>query len=291
MRSAGPSRTALSAAVHRGVHQVLERGRIFDDPLALPILGESAAAHVQEAAQRIESRGMRLLIAARTRFAEDALASAYQCGARQLVILGAGLDTYAYRGALREALRIVEVDHPATQAWKRERLNAAGIRVPRSLSFAPLDFERYTLEHALGAARLDPTAPTFFTWMGVVPYLPLDAVSSTLAYVAGLPGGAYLVFDYSEPPESLSVDARAVHAQRAARVAALGEPWRTYLVTGELHTKLTALGFRSLLDVPARSLVCHYLGLSESSSGESGGHVVLAATPAGACVRNFRAVR
>ncbi|HTT01776.1 MAG TPA: SAM-dependent methyltransferase [Steroidobacteraceae bacterium] len=290
MRSCGPSRTALAAAAHRGVHQVLERGRIFNDALALPILGDGAATLVEEARQRVEGRDMRLFIAARTRFAEDALCSAFQRGARQLVILGAGLDTYAYRGSLRGSLRIFEVDHPATQTWKRARLMAAGITVPASLKFAPLDFERQSLAEVLGAAGFDQTVPTYFTWLGVVPYLPLGAVSATLTYVAGLPGGSHLVFDYAEPPESLSPAARALHEQRAARVEALGEPWRTYLSPGELHGKLSSLGFRSLVDARARALVSHYLGKALTRSGEGPGHVLLAATVAGACIRNFAAV-
>src|SRR5215472_8786645 len=111
-----PSRTTRAAAFHRAAHQVLERGSIFIDPLALRILGEDAEAVARRAEKRPSGRGMRIFIAARTRFAEDALAAAVERGASQFVVMGAGLDTYAYRGALRERLRIHEVDHPATQA-------------------------------------------------------------------------------------------------------------------------------------------------------------------------------
>jgi hypothetical protein len=111
-----PSRTALAAAKYRAAHQVLERGRVFSDPLALCILGPDAEEAIREAQDRPDAAAMRLFVAARTRFAEDALEWAVAHGASQLVVLGAGLDTYAYRTP-HEGLRIFEVDHPDTQAW------------------------------------------------------------------------------------------------------------------------------------------------------------------------------
>src|SRR5271167_4527623 len=117
MQIGSPSRTALGAARHRAAHQLLERGFIFPDPFALPILGVDADALLQETQRDDFTRRLRLFIAIRSRLAEDALAAAWTRGVRQLVILGAGLDTYAYRSPLGGALRIFEVDHPATQAW------------------------------------------------------------------------------------------------------------------------------------------------------------------------------
>lgn len=129
-------------------HQVLEQGRIFSDPLALRILGQNAETIVLEA-QHPSRRRMRLFVAVRTRFAEDALTAAIEVGVRQLVVLGAGLDTYAYRSSFRDRLRIFEADHPATQAWKRQQLQAAAISAPESLTFASVDFERQTLADGL----------------------------------------------------------------------------------------------------------------------------------------------
>src|SRR6185436_5523984 len=97
MDAARPSRTALAAASHRAAHQVLEDGRIFRDPLALRILGDGAEAAVERGRQEPEGRGLRIFLAARSRFAEDTSASAVEAGVRQVVILGAGLDTSAYR--------------------------------------------------------------------------------------------------------------------------------------------------------------------------------------------------
>jgi len=243
MQAGQASRTARAAAVHRAVHQVLEQGRIFADPLALGMLGEDGGALAREAEHHPDRRAMRFFIAARTRFAEDALAAAVARGVGQLVVLGAGLDTYAYRGAMRARLRIFEVDHPATQEWKRQRLAEAGIALPRTLAFAPVDFERQTLGDGLAAAGFDPVRPSFFTWLGVVSYLTQEAAFATLRYIGGLPGGAQVVFDYANPPESLPGEMRAVHHARAARVAEIGEPWVSYFETDALRAKLVAAGF------------------------------------------------
>jgi methyltransferase (TIGR00027 family) len=228
VQSGKPSRTAWAAAAHRAAHQVLEDGRIFSDPLAIRILGQDPASIARDAADHPSRLGMRLFIAARTRFAEDALAAAVSSGVTQLVVLGAGLDTYAYRNPFPDHLRVFEVDHPATQAWKRERLAGATIALPPSLTFAPIDFERQTLPDGLTAAGFNPTQQTFFTWLGVVPYLTEDAIWSTLAFIASLPCGAHVVFDYSDPPHTLSPEMRAYHDRRAARVESIGESWIAY---------------------------------------------------------------
>ncbi|HWW21963.1 MAG TPA: SAM-dependent methyltransferase, partial [Steroidobacteraceae bacterium] len=231
----------MAAATHRAAHQVLEHGRIFSDPLAVAILGVDQDDIVRHARQTPSSRRMRLFINIRTRFAEDSLASAYAHGVRQLVVLGAGLDTYAYRKELPDGLRVFEVDHPATQAFKRERLAAAHIDLPSALSYVPVDFERDGCGESLSAAGFDPNARTFVTWLGVIPYLTEQAIWSTLNYIARLPGGAEVVFDYSNPPDQLPPERRAEHEQRAAHVAELGEEWLSYFDTETLHERLFAI--------------------------------------------------
>jgi methyltransferase (TIGR00027 family) len=278
MQTGQPSLTARAAAVHRAVHQVLERGRIFADPLAVRILGEDAEALAREAEQSPHSRPMRIFIAVRTRFAEDALAVAVAQGARQLVVLGAGLDTYAYRGAMRDRLRIFEVDHPATQAWKRQRLAEADIPAPGTLSFAPVDFERETLAEGLAAAGFDPAQRSFFTWLGVVPYLTEEAAFATLSFIAGLPGGAQVVFDYSNPPDSLSPDMRAVHDARAAHVAGIGETWVSYFESDALAAKLKALGFTDVEDLGPPQIAARYFPQRAVTAPATGGHIVRASS-------------
>jgi methyltransferase (TIGR00027 family) len=262
---------------------VLECGHIFADPLALRILGADAERAVRDAENDPSKRALRLFIAVRTRFAEDALTAAVARGARQLVVLGAGLDTYAYRCAFGERLHVFEVDYPATQAWKRQRLADAGIAIPRTLSFVPVDFERAALADDLAAAGFDPAHQTFFTWLGVVPYLTEQAVFSTLSFIASLPGGAHVVFDYGNPPApGRDLDEYAVvRAELATRVAALGERFRSHFETATLQARLAALGFREIEDLGPAAIRQRYFADRRGASSNTGGHIVRATTVEG----------
>ena len=206
--------------------------------------------------------------------------SAHTPGVRQLVVLGAGLDTFAYRNPHAEAgLAVFEVDHPATQAWKRQLLAGAGLAPPPSLTFAPVDFEQETLAGGLAAAGFDPARPAFFTWLGVVPYLTREAIFATLGFIAGLPGGAEVVFDYAEPPSALTPAQAAAHAVRAERVAALGEPWLSYFTPGELHAELRGLGLGEIENLGPRGIAARYFGVAPDRVPPAGGHVIRARGP------------
>lgn len=264
--------------MHRAAHQVLEQGRIFSDALALRILGGDADSILREAERRTSKRTMRIFVAARARFAEDALAAAVEEGVTQLVVLGAGLDTFAYRSPFGDRLRVFEVDHPATQAWKREQLQHADIPAPRWLTFAPIDFERQSLAEGLALAGFDRGQQTFFTWLGVVPYLAEEAVWSTLAYIGAMPGGAHVVFDYSDPPETLPEEARARHNQLATRVEAAGEAFRSYFEADGLHAKMRALGFCGIEDLGPPEIDARWFPERTGLAREKGGHILRAST-------------
>jgi methyltransferase (TIGR00027 family) len=172
VQSGQPSYTARGAAAYRAIHQTVESGIIFSDPFALRILDDETRAKLDEIAADASWRPMRLFIAARSRFSEDILAACVARGVRQIVVLGAGLDTFSLRNPhAAQGVRVFEVDHPATQNWKRERLKQADLAVPSSLTFAPVDFERQSLADGLTAAGFQADAPAFFQWLGVVPYL------------------------------------------------------------------------------------------------------------------------
>ena len=274
-----PSRTALAAATHRAAHQILERGLLFADPLALPILGRDADEVARDAQDHPNRRGMRVFIAARSNFAETALkAGVEQRGVTQLVVLGAGLDTFAYRNPMADRLKVFEVDHPATQAWKHRRLGEAGIAVPDGVVYAPVNFEREALLDGLAATGFEPRLRTFFMWLGVVPYLTTTAVRATLATIGGLPGGAEVVFDYADPPAALTPEARAAHQDRAERVAALGEPWLSYFEPSDLTTMLAELGFATVEDLGPSGMAARYWPDVQGAIPERGGHVLFAAT-------------
>jgi O-methyltransferase involved in polyketide biosynthesis len=157
-------------------------------------------------------------------------------------------------------------------------LAQAAIQLPRSLTFAPIDFERETLAEGLAASGFDPTQQTFFTWLGVVPYLTEQAVWSTLGFIAGLADGAHVVFDYSDPPDSLPPASRAIHDRRAAHVAELGEAWVNYFESVKLHTSLMALGFSDIEDLGPPQIASRYFPNRLSSPPDKGGHVLRATT-------------
>jgi methyltransferase (TIGR00027 family) len=163
---------------------------------------------------------------------------------RQYVLLGAGLDTFAYRQpAWASSLRIFEVDHPGSQLWKRERLGEAKVGVPANLTFVPVDFERASPRQGLSAAAFDFGAATFLSWLGVTQYLTLEAIEQTLGFVLSLPRGSEIAFEFIVPGDLLPADEAAVFEALAARAADIGEPWLTRFRPHELRTKLLAMGF------------------------------------------------
>ncbi|ARQ70790.1 class I SAM-dependent methyltransferase [Streptomyces marincola] len=276
MQPREPSRTARATATLRAAHQELDGGRVLRDPLAAAMLGQDGEEVGRDGGAEDRWRAFRLFVAARARFAEDCLATAVRRhGVRQLVVLGAGLDTFAYRNPHEAAgLRVFEVDHPATQEWKRRRLAAAGIAPPASLTFAPVDFERTDLPAGLAAAGFDPGRPAFFSWLGVVAYLDAGTVRSVLAWIAALPGGAEVVFDYTKPPALMTPEQRAAHEARAALVAAAGEPFVTSLDPGALAADLRALGFTACEDLGPGEVVGRYL--DDAAGGASAEHMMRA---------------
>ena len=280
MQQGQASLTALGAAGHRAAHQVLERGFVFADPLALRILGSDAESAIALAKERPERRGLRLFIAMRSRFAEDSARRAIEKGVRQILVLGAGLDTFAYRLERTQDMRVFELDHPATQAEKRRRLTEAQIAEPAHVSYVAHDFESGSMTAALKAAGLDPDRGAFVLWLGVTPYLTEEAVFATLGELARWPGGTEVVFDYTNPPEAVDEpNARNFHREMAERVAASGEPFRCYLDSAALHARARGLGFSDIEDLDRAALVARYLpDLPVPPRPGPGGHVVRMAT-------------
>lgn len=217
---------------------------------------------------------MRTFIAVRHRVAEDEVAAAAGRGVRQVVVLGAGLDTFSLRNPYR-GVRVWEVDHPATQEWKRSVLAERGIPVPVGTVFVGVDFEVDDLGERLAAAGFDGAAPAVFLWLGVVPYLTRDAVVQTLRFTARVPGSS-VVFDHPVPVGSLGDRQREWHDRRAAAVERLGEPWITAFDPAELAALLDGLGMDVTDDVDARQIAIRWFGAPESTPVRPGGHVVVA---------------
>lgn len=261
MQAATPSRTAYRVAIRRAEHQVLDHPRIFNDPLSLRILGEDLASRIQSGRMTRQQRlspSFRAFMAVRSRYAEDELAHAVRDGIRQYVVLGAGLDTFAYRNLHAGTLRVFEVDHPATQEWKQDLLHAAEISIPTDLVYVSADFENQTLQEALRATDFRFDIPTFFSWLGVVPYLTEGAFEETMRFVAGLPPGSAIVMDYAVPRSSLNLIERMALDALSARVAAAGEPFQLFFDPSILTFRLREMGFSTLEDLGRDAMNARY---------------------------------
>lgn len=250
--NAPPKPSALAVAVLRAAHQLLDAPLVFEDPLALTILGpDEQAALRADLAQFAHPLwvALRASLAVRSRLAEDEWARAQQRGVRQYVILGAGLDTCAYRPGLGPGagagadVRLFEVDLPATQQWKRDCLRVAGIAEPANLRYVPVDFGRASLAAQLAAAGFRHDQPAFFSWLGVTVYLKQEDVMATLRLIAAGAPGSGVVFDYGVTPGLLEPVQRAARQFIADQTAARGEPWQSHFDPDALSASLQGLGF------------------------------------------------
>jgi methyltransferase (TIGR00027 family) len=258
MEAARPSRTALRVALRRAAHQLYDSPVVFPDPIAVPILGSEYLPEVHRTATKLHkpfSVALRAFLVARSRYAEDLLAQAVTNGITQYVLLGAGLDTFAYRNP-HPNLHVYEVDHPATQAWKRTLLHQSGIPIPANLTYAPIDFEHHSLPTQLLATGFNPTTPTLFACLGVVPYLTQPAFRTTLNFIATHPPGTGLVLDYGQPRRVLPFFEQLAHDSLASRVALAGEPFQIFFTPQEIATELAA--FKSLEDLGTPEINTRY---------------------------------
>ncbi|MGA8038146.1 MAG: SAM-dependent methyltransferase [Candidatus Acidiferrales bacterium] len=275
MKPNEPSRTALMIARQRAAHQVLDHGAILDDPFAMKILDEDENSVLQFANAHPSAGIGRLFTAARSRIAEDALSIAVETGTRQIVILGAGLDTFALRNphGARE-IPVYEVDHHATQEWKRQRLTCARIAIPPSLRFVPVDFERDDVGDALAAAGFQQDSPAFFTWLGVVPYLTEEAIGRTLDYIASIQN-LEVVFDYMDAPEAFSEELRPLETARDEQLKKMGERSVSRFDPAGIAAILRSHGFSAIEDVNYQQIAYRFgHGIQGLPPGHAGLHVV-----------------
>jgi methyltransferase (TIGR00027 family) len=249
MEQAVPSRTALRVALRRAAHQLHDIPPVLHDPVAVAILGKAYAEELRRTPLRPDrpySIGLRAFVVARSRYAEDNLARAVRAGVEQYVLLGAGLDTFAYRNPYAQ-LRVFEVDHPATQQWKKALLRDNQIAIPDYVTYVPVDFESQSLTPQLLAAGFHPDALAFFAWLGVVPYLSLNAFRETLNFISAQPGESGLTLDYSQPREELPYFEQLARDSLASRVKDAGEPFQLFFTPDAMAAELRA--FRAIEDL------------------------------------------
>ncbi|MBV9795265.1 MAG: class I SAM-dependent methyltransferase [Actinobacteria bacterium] len=254
-----PSMTALTAAAARAAHLIVDHEPlIFTDSLAATLLGDQADAllgyHRAHGAHDVLAVA-RATVTTRSRFTEERLAAAIARGTGQYVILGAGLDSFAWRSPRAARVRVIEADRPGPQRWKRDRLAAAGLAARGDVRFAGTDLETGSLAAALTAAGFDFGRPALVSWLGVIMYLTAGAVDRTLATLGRCAPGTELVAEYLVPGD-LRDDLGRSYAEQVAPIAAeRGEPWRTFLRPPEMAALLAAHGFAVTANVPQRDSV------------------------------------
>ncbi len=254
-----PSFTAMTAATARAAHLIVDQSPvIFADTCAAALLGDRAdeliGYHRQHAAHPIlaSARGQ---VICRSRHAEDRLAAAVAAGVRQYVVLGAGLDTFAYRSPLAGQVQVFEVDHPGTQDWKRSAIEAAQLGVPRDVVYVPADLAADSLASALHAAGFNRNEPAIIAWLGVTMYLDRAAIGETLTALADCAPGTELVADYMLP-QALRDETGNVYTEMIMAAAAeRGEPWLSFFTPDEMTSLLAEHGFRQATQIRQRESV------------------------------------
>lgn len=276
------SGTALTVAVQRAIHQVIdEEPKILVDPVASRLV-EAAAPGVMArelaAAEHPRWRRGRAQWVLRSRFAEDELFARAAQGIQQYVILGAGFDTFAYRQpAWATGLRIFEVDHPFTQESKRAALEKAGMPIPTNLTWTPVDFEHDSLERRLSTTEFDRAQATFISCLGVTQYLTRPAIDQTLRFVAGLPAPSTIVLTFVLADEALTEEVRERKREAMALFAAQGEPWLTFFHPDGLRAHLCELGFAHVVHFTPTQADARYFGArSDGMLEETATHLMCA---------------
>ncbi len=257
MTERNASETALSVTILRAAHQLIDgEPKILLDPISVRILDEAARARLQNHPEYYQTpylAALRSRVLIRSRFAEDRLSAAVRRGVQQFVILGAGMDTFAYRQpAWAAGLRIFELDHSSSQRTKRRKLEECNIPTPPNLEYVETDFEKETVRSALERSHFNFHESAFFSCLGVLMYLTEATVNSILGFVASMPYLSEIVFSFanadSRQPSTIERNAEA-----------LGEPWLTKFQPGVLNQRLHGLGFSEITFLTPAMIAERYL--------------------------------
>ncbi len=260
MKVRGPSRTAESCALIRAAHFLYgKHPLVFEDSVALDLIGPEARERCLQEGQAFLSDAAGILLG-RARYTEDLLEEAVRSGVEQYVVLGAGLDTFALRRSdLLGKLRVLEIDEPMTQAWKRERLAELGREVPAALEFVAIDFESETIADGLARSSYRCDKPAFFSWLGTLPYLSHESIIRTLeSLAANSAPGSEIVLDYKVAMEF--VDPQDVPLVEAGDqgTAQGGEQKRSWLNPFTFPQEVAALGFDLVESLSPRQMEERY---------------------------------
>lgn len=286
--------TADLAAMMRAAHVMMDdEPKILDDKFALKLCGipDSATFHTAMAGmeQNLSSKfpnlpvktileAVRSGIIVRSRIAEQRLIEAIERGISQYVILGAGLDSSAYRLAeVANKLHVFEVDFPATQQWKLARLKDVDPQLLNLATFVSVDFEKESLFERLTQNGFDPAKPTFFSWLGVVWYLSDEAIFATLENITSLECDSEVVFEYPVTTELVYPADRQVMEMLTQTGAERGEPFRAGFDPVDLTRRVKGLGFDTVEDLsPARMQELYFKNRADNLRMPGIGHFMSA---------------
>jgi methyltransferase (TIGR00027 family) len=252
------SQTAIFAAQVRAAHAVLDRDPIFEDTYAM-VLADTSEEDIRALFDHIPprcARVARVLPNQRARFVDEQVEQAVRLGIGQYVILGAGLDSFAWRRTdLMADLELFEVDHPETQRWKRRRMGVAGLPHPSNLHFVGLDFEAHeSVSDQLSLSGFDKSRPSIWSWLGVAVYLGIDAITSMLRDTAELAAsGSRFVGSYVVTSDLMDADSREFADLARAASAESGEEHVSAFAPEHIESIVNSAGWRNTRSVDPSS--------------------------------------
>ncbi|HET7338566.1 MAG TPA: class I SAM-dependent methyltransferase [Candidatus Dormibacteraeota bacterium] len=259
-----PSKSAILTAASRALHREESQPWVLDDPLAAGLAGEEGEAIIAELRRKISNDELMAFVhwvCIRARLTEDVVERELEQGAGQYVILGAGLDSFAYRRPdLTDRLRVFEVDHPASQEWKRRRLEAIGVKRQDNLVYCPVDFESESLVGALTRAGFDSDTRTTFSWIGVTMYLSVDAIRATLDAIGASARGSAIAMTYNQPFDTLDAFSRGVTSSLARVIGDMGERFVSFFTPSEAAALLRDAGYVDVEDFGGEEVFRKYFG-------------------------------
>ena len=274
------SMTAVVSAFARAYHARQDNPKIFNDSLAYDLIGKSQYSQVaqnmlngysffsageelnlqtdDEKLQWVVQTQLAPTPLARARYCEDMLQNAIKLGCKQYVILGAGMDTYAFRSSeASDYLSIFEMDHPATQTYKRQRLEEIGWDIPQNLHLLPIDFTQQNISAVLTKGKFNPLKRSFFSWLGVTYYLDKESIIKTLSDIASItPKGSSILFDF--PNDQLFTTPVKRVQSMVGMAQASGEPMKSCFTYHELESLLESCGFLIYEHLPTEEIQSRY---------------------------------
>lgn len=275
-----PDHTAIRVALWRALHVLVDNPpHVFTDEAGLKLTGLDDSWRERGDMDPQWTRGYRASIVARARYIEDLLEEKIQQGLQQYVILGAGLDTFVQRKPqLASKISVYEIDEPATQAWKRQRLTELDYGIPDYLKLVPVDFESgESWTEKIGKCGFDFQKPALISSTGVAMYLSREANLDSLKKIASLASGTTLAMTFMLKPELVIPEERAQYEMVMERAAAAGTPFLSLFHPDDAVALAKEAGFKNVKHVSRTDIIRKYFsGRSDGLVPASGEEFIIA---------------